>query len=63
MFKDFLTGLELDQQGALNLLKLAQDIKETPSKYSQVLAGKSVVTLFEKQSLRTRLSFDIGINR
>lgn len=63
MFKDFLTGLELDQQGALNLLKLAQDIKESPSKYNQVLAGKSVVTLFEKQSLRTRLSFDIGINR
>lgn len=63
MFENFLTGLELDQQGALNLLKLAQDIKANPKKYSQVLAGKSVVTLFEKQSLRTRLSFDIGINR
>ncbi|KPZ58627.1 Ornithine carbamoyltransferase [Pseudoalteromonas sp. P1-13-1a] len=63
MLENFLTGLELDQQGALNLLKLARDLKANPEKYSQVLAGKSVVTLFEKQSLRTRLSFDIGINR
>ncbi|MBL0688085.1 MAG: ornithine carbamoyltransferase, partial [Pseudoalteromonas sp.] len=47
MFKDFLTGLELDQQGALKLLKLAQDIKAKPEKYSNVLAGKSIVTLFE----------------
>ena len=63
MLENFLTGLELDQQGALNLLNLARDLKANPEKYSQVLAGKSVVTLFEKQSLRTRLSFDIGINR
>ena len=63
MLENFLTGLELDQQGALNLLKLARDLKAKPEKYSQVLAGKSIVTLFEKQSLRTRLSFDIGINR
>ena len=63
MFENFLTGLELDKEGALNLLKLARDIKAKPEKYSQVLSGKSIVTLFEKQSLRTRLSFDIGINR
>jgi len=48
MLENFLTGLELDQQGALNLLKLARDLKAKPEKYSQVLAGKSIVTLFEK---------------
>ena len=30
---------------------------------SQALAGKSVAILFEKPSLRTKLSFEVGINR
>ena len=63
MFTHFLSGLELDQKGALKLLDLAQKIKANPVDFSQALAGKSVVTLFEKPSLRTRLSFDIGINK
>lgn len=46
-----------------NLLNLALEIKQNPSQYSQVLAGKSIVGLFEKPSLRTRVSFDIGINK
>ena len=45
------------------LLDLAVTIKQNPAKYSQVLAGKSVAALFEKPSLRTRVSFDIGINK
>ena len=59
----FLTGLELDKNQALTLLDLALNIKQQPQEYSQALAGQSVVTLFEKPSLRTRLSFDIGINK
>lgn len=59
----FLTGLELDKSQALSLLDLALNIKQQPQEYSQALAGRSVVTLFEKPSLRTRLSFDIGINK
>ncbi len=45
------------------LLDSAADIKANPQKYAQALAGKSIVTLFEKPSLRTRVSFDIGINK
>ncbi|NSY35573.1 ornithine carbamoyltransferase [Pseudoalteromonas sp. JC28] len=63
MTKHFLTGLELDQTNVLNLLKLAKNIKNQPQEYNQALAGKSIVTLFEKPSLRTRLSFDIGIHK
>ena len=43
------------------LLALGKAVKADPKKYSQALAGKSVVTLFEKPSLRTRVTFDIGI--
>ncbi|WP_105199485.1 ornithine carbamoyltransferase [Pseudoalteromonas sp. T1lg10] len=63
MKQDFITGLELDEKKILTLLSLAQKMKAHPQDYAQALAGKSIVTLFEKQSLRTRLSFDIGINK
>ncbi|MBL1377712.1 ornithine carbamoyltransferase [Zobellella iuensis] len=45
------------------LLALAMEIKAHPAKYAEALKGKSVVTLFEKPSLRTRVTFDIGINK
>jgi ornithine carbamoyltransferase len=61
--KNLLTGFEMTQQQALDLIALGKDLKVNPAKYAQALAGKSVVTLFEKQSLRTRVSFDIGINK
>ncbi|WP_105264598.1 ornithine carbamoyltransferase [Pseudoalteromonas sp. T1lg76] len=63
MKQDFISGLELDEKKILTLLSLAQKMKAHPQDYAQALAGKSIVTLFEKQSLRTRLSFDIGINK
>ncbi|QYJ86373.1 ornithine carbamoyltransferase [Shewanella mesophila] len=54
---------ELSQQQLIELLTLAKKIKANPSAYRQALDGKSVVMLFEKPSLRTRVSFDIGINK
>jgi ornithine carbamoyltransferase len=63
MTKEYITGLELNQQATQSLLKLALDIKNTPTDFCEALKGQSVVTLFEKPSLRTRLSFDIGINK
>lgn len=45
------------------ILALAKDLKANPEKYSDALKGKSVITLFEKPSLRTRVTLDIGINR
>ncbi|RZM81463.1 ornithine carbamoyltransferase [Pseudoalteromonas rubra] len=63
MSSHFITGLEFDKSQALKLLALASDMKQQPQEFAHALAGKSVVTLFEKPSLRTRLSFDIGINK
>ncbi|MBR9728700.1 ornithine carbamoyltransferase [Shewanella intestini] len=54
---------DLSKTQLLELLALAKEIKANPQGYSQALAGKSVVMLFEKPSLRTRVSFDIGINK
>ena len=54
---------DLSQQQLLDLLALAKNIKANPADYRKALDGKSVVMLFEKPSLRTRVSFDIGINK
>ena len=54
---------DLSQQQLLDLLELAKNIKANPAEYKHALDGKSVVMLFEKPSLRTRVSFDIGINK
>ena len=45
------------------LVELAVTIKQSPRDFSHALAGKSVVGIFEKPSLRTRVSFDIGIQK
>jgi ornithine carbamoyltransferase len=52
---------DLTQEQLLGLLALAKKVKARPQDYNQALAGKSIVTLYEKQSLRTRVTFDIGI--
>ncbi len=57
----FLTLKDLTQQQFLALIDLAKQVKTNPAQFSQALAGKSLVTLYEKPSLRTRVSFDIGI--
>ncbi|HYG99431.1 MAG TPA: ornithine carbamoyltransferase [Terriglobales bacterium] len=45
-----------------NLLDLAADVKDNPGAYRRSLDGKQVVLFFEKPSLRTRLTFESGVN-
>ena len=52
---------ELDQTQLKALLELALNIKQNPQDYQQALKGRSIALLFEKPSLRTRVSFDVGI--
>ena len=44
------------------ILKLGHDVKRNPSEYRHALDAKQMVLMFEKASLRTRLSFETGIN-
>jgi len=44
------------------ILKLGHDIKRNPRDYRHALDMKQMVLMFEKASLRTRLSFEAGIN-
>lgn len=61
--KQLLSLAELSPATLKDLLNLALDVKQQPQQYRQALAGKSIALIFEKPSLRTRVSFDVGINK
>lgn len=61
--QNFLADDQLSKEQTLELIELAKKIKTNPADYSQALAGKSVAMIFEKPSLRTHVSFDMGINK
>ena len=44
------------------ILKLGHDVKHNPGRYRHALDAKQMVLMFEKASLRTRLSFETSIN-
>jgi ornithine carbamoyltransferase len=60
---DLLRDLDLTDDELLYLLDLAAEVKQSPADYAQALAGKSVALLFEKPSLRTRLTFELAIKQ
>lgn len=59
MKKDFLSIAELTKDELFELLTLADILKA--QKELKPLAGKTVATIFQKPSLRTRVSFEVGI--
>lgn len=63
MKQDLLSLKDWTHTELVELLALASTIKANPKAYRKALDGQSVVALFEKPSLRTRVSFDIGINK
>ena len=44
-------------------IAMARTIKANPAKYADVLRRKTLCMIFEKPSLRTRLSFEAGMNQ
>ena len=45
------------------LLILGRQIKARPDRYAQALRGKTLAMIFEKPSLRTRVTFDVGVQQ
>jgi len=61
----FLSVTDLDPDGIVDLLDLADALKQgrSPAVDSAPLAGRSVALIFQKPSLRTRVSFEVGVAR
>lgn len=58
---DLLTGAEWSPAHTRDLLQLSADMKARPGRYASTLAGKFIALIFEKPSLRTRVTFEVGI--
>jgi ornithine carbamoyltransferase len=59
--KDLLTGAEWTPVDARDLLQRTAEIKARPARYASTLRGKHIALIFEKPSLRTRVTFEVGI--
>jgi ornithine carbamoyltransferase len=58
---DLLTGAEWSPAHTRDLLQLSADVKARPGRYASTLSGKFIALIFEKPSLRTRVTFEVGI--
>jgi ornithine carbamoyltransferase len=61
MKKDFLSIADWTQPELAAILDLSAEIKRYPANYTHSLRGMSLAMIFEKQSLRTHVTFDVGI--
>ncbi len=57
-----LTGMEWGSAQVRQLFHLATDIKARPDRYRGALSGRFLALIFEKPSLRTRVTFEVGIS-
>ena len=60
---DFISIRDFSPQEILYLLILARQIKTHPTTYSEALKRETLALIFEKPSLRTRVTFDVGIQQ
>lgn len=59
--KDMLTGAEWSPADTRDLLDLTVEIKARAARFQNSLRGKALALIFEKPSLRTRVTFEVGI--
>jgi ornithine carbamoyltransferase len=61
--KHLRSDLDLTPEMLRAVLDLAHEVKKTPARYAKTLAGRYLTLLFEKPSLRTRLTFELAIKQ
>jgi len=63
MVQHLTQDLDLSQDVLIRVLDLAAQVKRTPQRFAQALAGRYLSLLFEKPSLRTRMTFELAIKQ
>ena len=58
--RDLLSIQQLTRETLAGLLELAADVRREPGRYGRALAGTTLATIFDKPSLRTRVSFHVA---
>ena len=60
---NFTRDLDATTDELHSLIDLAAEVKRNPGRYSKALNGKALALLFEKPSLRTRVTFELAIQQ
>jgi len=63
MKKDLITLKDFTKEEILELVENAEKIKKAPENYAGLLKSTSMLMFFEKPSLRTRVSFEVGMTQ
>ncbi|MDH4217531.1 MAG: ornithine carbamoyltransferase [Candidatus Aminicenantes bacterium] len=63
MLEDFLSIHDLTPYQFSQIMDLAREIKEKPHRFKNRLKNKILAMIFEKPSLRTRVTFEVGMLR
>ncbi len=61
MKKDFITIHDLTTYEFHEIMELTDKMKKRPDKYRKVLQNKILAMIFQKPSLRTRVTFEVGM--
>jgi ornithine carbamoyltransferase len=61
--RDFISLRDFSPAEIKHFLDLACQLKANPSLFSKVLAGRTLAMILEKPSLRTRVTFDVGMEQ
>jgi ornithine carbamoyltransferase len=61
--KHLTSDLDLTPEILRAVLDLAHEVKKTPARYAKTLAGRYLTLMFEKPSLRTRLTFELAMKQ
>jgi ornithine carbamoyltransferase len=61
--KDFISIRDFSTDELSHLIASAREIKAAPHRFAHALEGQALALIFEKPSLRTRVSFDVGIQQ
>jgi ornithine carbamoyltransferase len=61
--QDVTRDTDLTRDEIVYLLELSAKVKSTPARYAKSLTGRYISLLFEKPSLRTRLTFELAIKQ
>lgn len=61
MKKDFITIHDLSAYEFQEIMDLTGKMKKNPGKYRKVLKNKILAMIFQKPSLRTRMTFEVGM--
>jgi ornithine carbamoyltransferase len=60
---DLTQDLDLSHDELIHLLELSSQVKRNPARYAHALSSRYLTLLFEKPSLRTRLTFELAIKQ